>query len=121
MLVVLLCLLFRKTNSIGHVYMTIGGYIYIPSSANQQGNRRQHQHEQQPTSQPSARAIAILHPPDKVNKKCKFPYLVHFGIGFQFLTVYSGRAAWIPLNRDHGKNRNPFVQYSFYFALYSIS
>jgi len=34
------------------------------SSANQQGYRRQHQYEQQPAI---ARAIAILHPPDKVN------------------------------------------------------
>ena len=37
-------------------------------------------------------------------QKCKLLCLVVFEKGCQFLTVYSGRAVKIPLNRDHGKN-----------------
>ena len=37
-------------------------------------------------------------------QKCKLLCLVVFEKGCQFVTVYSGRAVKIPLNRDHGKN-----------------
>ena len=37
-------------------------------------------------------------------QKCKLLCLVVLEKGCQFLTVYSGQAVKIPLNRDHGKN-----------------